>query len=90
MDDELKIVIKAVLDDNTEKDLNSQLKNINLDPISPEIKLKANTSKAKKTVEKTIKDVQESVAKKARQNNSYEQSVVWWTWINLRQSGTNL
>ena len=33
MGDELKIVIKAVLDDNAEKDLNSQLRNLNLEPI---------------------------------------------------------
>ena len=68
MDDELKIVIKAVLDDNTEKDLNSQLKNLNLDPISPDIKLKANTSKAKKTAEKAIKDINESISKKVTKN----------------------
>ncbi len=68
MDDELKIVIKAVLDDNAEKDLNSQLKNLKLDPISPDIKLKANTSKAKKTAEKAIKDINESISKKVIKN----------------------
>ena len=68
MDDELKIVIKAVLDDNTEKELNSQLKSLNLDPISPDIKLKANTSKAKKTAEKAIKDINESISKKVVKN----------------------
>ena len=49
MDDELKIVIKAVLDDNAEKDLNSQLKSLNLEPISPKLKLDLDTSKSKKS-----------------------------------------
>ena len=49
MDDELKIVIKAVLDDNAEKDLNSQLKSLNLEPISPTLKLDLDTSKSKKS-----------------------------------------
>ena len=54
MDDELKIVIKAVLDDNAEKDLNSQLKSLNLEPISPKLKLDLDTSKSKKSAEKAI------------------------------------
>ena len=54
MDDELKIVIKAVLDDNAEKDLNSQLKSLNLEPISPKLKLDLDTSKSKKIIKNPI------------------------------------
>ena len=68
MDDELKIVIKAVLDDNAEKDLNSQLKSLNLEPISPKLKLDLDTSKSKKSAEKAIKDIDEIISKKVIKN----------------------
>lgn len=66
MDDELKIVIKAVLDDNAEKDLNSQLKNLNLEPISPKLKLDLDTSKSKKSAEKAIRDINKTISKNIR------------------------
>ncbi|MBQ8635925.1 phage tail tape measure protein, partial [bacterium] len=68
MGDELKIVIKAVLDDNAEKDLNSQLKSLNLEPISPKLKLDLDTSKSKKSAEKAIKDIDEIISKKVIKN----------------------
>ena len=68
MDDELKIVIKAVLDDNAEKDLNSQLKSLNLEPILPKLKLDLDTSKSKKSAEKAIKDIDEIISKKVIKN----------------------
>ena len=68
MDDELKIVIKAVLDDNAEKELNSQLKSLNLEPISPKLKLDLDTSKSKKSAEKAIKDIDEVISKKVIKN----------------------
>ncbi len=68
MGDELKIVIKAVLDDNAEKELNSQLRNLNLEPISPKLKLDLDTSKSKKSAEKAIKDINDSISKKVIKN----------------------
>ena len=45
MNDELKIIVKAILDENTESELNNQLKNLKLDSVSLKINVGENNKK---------------------------------------------
>ena len=44
MDDELKIIIKAILDENTESSINQQLKNLKIEPLSLDVKIDSKTN----------------------------------------------
>jgi len=68
MDDELKIVVKATLDENAESELNKQLKNIKLDPISLKINIGGNNKKIVSETEKAINEINNELSRKVIKN----------------------
>lgn len=69
MDDEFKIIIKAMLDENIENSLNKQLKSLKLDPISLDIKINSNISAAVSQTEKTLSKIDNVISRKVNKND---------------------
>ena len=69
MDDELKIIIKAVLDDDTENSINKQLNNLKFDPVSIDVKVNSNISKTAYKVEKELNKINDITSRKVNKNS---------------------
>ena len=65
MNDELKIIIKAILDENTENSINQQLKNLKIEPLSLDVKIDSKTSSQISKVKKGLNDI---VSRKINKN----------------------
>ena len=66
MNDELKIIIKAILDENTESSINQQLKNLKIEPLSLDIKIDSKTNSQISKVKKELNDI---VSRKINKNS---------------------
>ena len=65
MNDELKIIIKAILDENIESSINQQLKNLKIEPLSLDVKIDSKTNSQISKVKKELNDI---VSRKVNKN----------------------
>lgn len=68
MDDELKIIIKAVLDSSSEDSINQQIKSLKIDPISLDIKVNSNLKASANEVKKEISQISDTLTRKVNKN----------------------
>ena len=68
MDDELKIIIKAVLDSSTEDSINKQIKSLKIDPISLDIKVNPNLKASANEVKREISQISDTLTRKVNKN----------------------
>ena len=68
MDDELKIIIKAVLDSSSEDSINKQIKSLKIDPISLDIKVNSNLKASANEVKKEISQISDILTRKVNKN----------------------
>ena len=68
MNDELKIIIKAILDENVEDSINKQIKSLNIDPISLDVKVNSNIKTAVSETKKEIDKINDIISRKVNKN----------------------
>ena len=68
MDDELKIIIKAVLDSSSEDSINKQIKSLKIDPISLDIKVNPNLKASANEVKREISQISDTLTRKVNKN----------------------
>ena len=69
MNDELKIIIKAILDENVEDSINKQIKSLNIDPISLDVKVNSNIKTAVSETKKEIDKINDIISRKVNKNS---------------------
>ena len=69
MNDELKIIIKAILDETAEDSINKQIKSLNIDPISLDVKVNSNIKTAVSETTKEIDKANDIISRKVNKNS---------------------
>lgn len=69
MDDELKIILKAVLDKDAEKSVNNRVKKLKVEPIPLDVKVNSNIKAAVSEAEKAITQVSSILSKRVKSSH---------------------